>query len=183
MATMPTTMTQEPERSPRHRRSLSARISASAAALEQLLSVSGSQSDFVLASSDGSTRVRIDLAVSSVSDAELQLEGGVMLDWSRATISHGDNRTTLTQMELLLFLALLEYAPKPAPREHLIRRMWPQDSGGRQDKNLALPVWVLGLRRRLAAIGLPDAIRTVRRKGYRLQLQVAFGDREGDVGE
>jgi len=160
---------------------LSARISASAAALEQLLSVSGSQSDFVLASSDGSTSVRIDLAVSSVPDAELMLDGGLVLDWSRATLSRGENRTTLTQMELLLLLALLEFAPKPAPREHLIQRMWPQDNGGGQDKNAALPVWVLGLRRRLAAIGLPDAIRTVRSRGYCLQLQGLSGEGEGDL--
>jgi DNA-binding winged helix-turn-helix (wHTH) protein len=159
-----------PERSTRPRRSLSARISASAAALEELLSVSGSQSDFVLASSDGSTRLRIDLAVSSVPDAEVVIGGGVVLDWSRATISRDDNRTTLTQMELLLLLALLEFAPKAAPREHLIRRLWPQDAVGQPDKNAALPVWVLALRRRLAAIGLPDAIRTVRGKGYCLQL-------------
>ena len=162
-------MTQD-ERAPRPRKSLSARISASAAALEKLLSISGSQSRFVLASTDGTTRVRIKLAVSSTSDAEVAIGGGVLLDWSRATVSHGDNRTTLTQMELLLLLALLEYAPKPAPRDHLIRRLWPHGMVGGSDKNAALPVWVLALRRRLASIGLPDAIKTVRGNGYSLQL-------------
>ena len=174
-------MTQDPERSTRPRRSLSARISASAAALEQLLSVSGSQSDFVLASSDGSTRLQIDLAVSTAPDAEVAIGSGVLLDWSRATISRGDNRATLTQMELLLLLALLEFAPKAAPREHLIRRLWPQDTETTPAKNAALPVWVLALRRRLAAIGLPDAIKTVRSKGYRLQISGRSGGAEGDL--
>lgn len=158
-------------RSIRPRRSLSARISASAAALEQLLSVSGSQSDFVLASRDGSTRLRINLAVSSAPDEEMALGGGVVLDWAHATISRGNNRATLTQMELLLLLALLECAPDAASRDHLIKRLWPQDSADSPNRNDALPVWVLGLRRRLAAIGLPDAIRTVRGKGYCLELQ------------
>lgn len=151
-------------------KTITARLSVTAAALSRLLSVTGTQSDFVLASVDGSTTIRVALAVSSVPDAHLVLgESGVTLDWSRSTISHGDNRVSLTRMELRVLLALLEHAPGVATREQLVARLWPLDAA-RPPRDASLPVWILALRRRFAAIGVTDAIRTVRATGYRLRV-------------
>src|SRR5439155_25346092 len=100
-------------RSGSHRRwdgelqTVTAQLRVTAASLARLLSVSGSQSDFVLASVDGSTTVRVGLAVSSVPDAQLMLGcRGVVLDASRSTIPRGANCVSLTRMELRLLIAL-----------------------------------------------------------------------------
>ena len=147
---------------------INAQLSITAASLARLLSVSGSQSDFILSSADGSTTVRVGLAVSSVPDSILVVGGrGVVLDWSRSTISLGSNRVSLTRMELRLLIALLEYAPAAAPREHLIASLWGTKSPrALKERNVDLPVWICALRRRFAAIGLPRAIVTVRNTGY-----------------
>src|SRR4051794_14343689 len=73
------------------RRNVQAQLSVTSESLARLLSVSGSQSDFVLASSDGGTSVKVGLAVSAVPDALLRLgKSGVVLDWSKSTLSHGE---------------------------------------------------------------------------------------------
>ncbi|MEX2154930.1 MAG: winged helix-turn-helix domain-containing protein [Gemmatimonadaceae bacterium] len=150
---------------------MTAQLSVADGALARLLNVSGSQTDFVLASADGSTTVRVGLAVSSVPDAELVLgSAGVVLDWARSTIMRGANCVSLTRMELRLLVVLMDSAPAPATREHLIARLWPSESSRAQELDAALPVWICALRRRFAAIGLPHAIRTVRSTGYGLCL-------------
>ena len=146
---------------------VSARLRVTDAALVRLLSVSGARSDFILSSADGSTTVRVELAVASVPGAEVALGStDVMLDWSRSTISRGGNRVTLTRTELRLLTALMESAPEAASRDQLMNRLWPSVPERDRQLDSALAVWICGLRRRFAAIGLPHAIRTVRRSGY-----------------
>jgi DNA-binding response OmpR family regulator len=148
-------------------RTVTAQLRVTAASLARLLSVSGSQSDFILSSADGATTVRVDLAVSSVPDAQLVLgTRGVVLDWARATLTCGGNRVVLTRMELRLLTALIECAPGPATREQLVRRLWSSEPVHDADRDRALPVWICALRRRFAALGIPAAIQTVRSTGY-----------------
>jgi len=154
-------------------RTITAQLSATPKALARLLSVSGTESDFVLVSRDGSTAVRVGLAVSSVPDAQLPIGSkGAVLDWSRSTVSYRGNQVSLTRMELRLLVALLEVAPEPASREHLVAKMWGRACTtacrGKGVGENVLPVWIRALRCRLATIGLQDVIRTVRKVGYAL---------------
>jgi len=151
-------------------KTVTAQLSVTSASLARLLSVSGSQSDFILSAVDGSTTVRVGLAVSSVPDALVTIGNrGLTLDWSRSTLTLGSRRVPLTRMELRLLAALVEYAPKPAPRRHLISRMWPSLSPSSHERDLALAVWIHALRRRFASVGVRNAIVTVRNVGYCLR--------------
>ena len=149
---------------------VTAQLKLTSASLVRLLSVTGARTDFVLASADGETTVRVGLTVSSVPDAELLLgRRNVVLDWSRWTIAYGHNRGSLSRMELRLLAALMDSAPEAATREHLVSRLWEGAHRG-SDCERAVAVWVFALRRKFAAIGLPRAIRTVRGTGYRLSI-------------
>jgi DNA-binding response OmpR family regulator len=149
---------------------ITAQLQLSPGALVRLLSISGRQSQFVLSAVDGTLTVHVGLAVSRVPDSELAIgASGMVLDWSRSTIALRSNRARLTRMELRLLVALLEYAPGVAPAKELVRILWEGSGVPRQRGMAALPVWVCALRRRLASIGAPDAIRTVRRVGYSLR--------------
>ena len=149
-------------------KTVTAQLRVTAASLARLLSITGSRSDFVLASADGSTSVRVGLTVSSVPEAQLVIGSRVVIDWADWTLTHGVKRVTLSRMELRLLMALMEFAPKPAPRERIAKRLWPAEDP--DDRQEALSVWILALRRRLIALGLPKAIRTVRGRGYCLDL-------------
>jgi DNA-binding response OmpR family regulator len=153
------------------RRALTAQLYLSPGAMVRLLSVSGKQSEFILSAVDGRTTVRVGLSVSTVPDAQLAIgECGMILDWSRSTLSHRGSRVTLTRMELRLLLALLENAPNPVPYRAIIDSLWGADATNVRRHAAALPVWVCSLRRRMASIGLPSAVRTARRFGYSLVL-------------
>lgn len=150
---------------------VAAQLRVTPAALVRLLTVSGRESDFILSAANGSTTVRVGLAITTLPDAELAIgTRGARLDWSRGTLTYRGERVSLTRMELRLLVALLEAAPRAMSRDTLAAALW-QDRGARRDKLAsAIPVWICTLRRRLAAVGLPDAIRTVRRAGYALTL-------------
>jgi DNA-binding response OmpR family regulator len=152
-------------------RTVTAQLSLTTAALGRLLSVSGSQSEFVLASADGSTSVHVDVAVSSVPDAELVIgQRGVVLDWSRGTLTLGQNRVSMSRMEVRFLAALMECAPNAASRAHLVSRLWPTDASREADRDKALSVWIFALRRQLETIGIANGILTVRGVGYLLNI-------------
>ena len=92
----------------------------------------------------------------------------VVRDWVRSTISRRGNRATLSRQELRLLAALADAAPFPARRDQLVRRVWQTGRRTKSDGELALAVAVYSLRKRFAAIGIPDAITTVRQFGYQL---------------
>ena len=149
---------------------VTAQLSLSSVALARLLSVSGSQSEFILASADGSTTVRASVAVSSVPDGQQLLGDELSLDWSRGILARGEARVRLSRMELRLLAALMETAPAPVSRELLVARLWPGSGDRSSERERALSVWIFQLRRRFIALGLYDVIRTVRGIGYAIRL-------------
>jgi len=56
------------------------------------------------------------------------------------------------------------------PRATLISRAWPKRKPVAAERENALGVYIHSLRKRLAAIGLANALQTVRTVGYRLDL-------------
>jgi DNA-binding response OmpR family regulator len=153
-------------------RSISARLITTARSSERLLQSAGEGTeDFILSSVDGRVSVRVRLAIGDVEAAAQRLaDSSVTVDWSRATVSHARNRVTLSRTELRLFSGLVEASGEPVPRAALIARAWPRDRLPGPERENALGVYVFSLRKRLAAIGLGDVLRTVRGVGYRLVL-------------
>lgn len=150
-------------------KSVVASLSLSASALTRLLTVSGTEADWILSSVDGSTAVKVRLAVSSISDASIAIGAGVQLDFARSLIRANGRDVALTRMELRLLGALLEHAPGGARKLQLIARLWPGAKVSKEAEG-ALAVWVCALRRRFCALGFGEAIRTVRNQGYALEL-------------
>ena len=149
---------------------ITARLSLGGRGLARLLGVSGEQSRFILSSQDGSLSVQVMLSVLTVPEGEQVLGNGtLLLDWSRGTLAHGGRRTTLSRMELRLLAALLEHAPHVVTREQLVSRLWP-DHAQQPVRENSLKVWVCQLRRHFVAVGLPEAIHTVRGTGYCLRI-------------
>lgn len=150
-------------------KSVLASLSLSSSALTRLLTVSGTEDDWILSSMDGSTTVKVRLAISSVSDAAIAIGAGVQLDFSRSLIAANGREVALTRMELRLLGALLAQAPGAAPKLQLIASLWPRAKLSRETEG-ALAVWICALRRRFSALGIAEAIRTARNTGYYLTL-------------
>lgn len=158
------------QRLPDDLHTVTAQLSLSSVGLARLLSVSGSQSEFILASVDGSTTVHARLAISAVPDGQQLLGGELSLDWSRGVLSRGNRAASLSRMELRLLAALMDGAPEQVSRQVLVARLWPGGDTRSGDRERALSVWIFQLRRRFAAIGLYDVIRTIRGNGYALRV-------------
>jgi two-component system phosphate regulon response regulator PhoB len=146
------------------------RLVTTLAAADRLLrSVGEGVEDYVLSSSDGRVSVRVRVSVDGVDDLVQRLrKGRLSVDWSRATVANGSNRVSLSRTELRLLGALLEHPGKAVSRPVLIARTWPRDPVVTPERENALGVYVYTLRKRLAAIGFGDALRTVRGIGYRI---------------
>ena len=150
---------------------ITAQLSLSSAALARLLSVSGTESRFIISSPDGRTAVQARLMVATVPEGEQALGNGkVVLNWARGTLANGERRTTLSRMELRLLAALIDAAPGVISREALVARLWPDSASRMEHYDRSLKVWICQLRRHFVAVGQPDAISTVRGMGYRLCL-------------
>ena len=151
------------------RRTVSAQLTLSDASLARLLSMSGSDTEFILSSRNGRVVVRVSLQVSGVPDAELPLGAtGVVVNWSLGTVASGAGVVSLSRMELRLLAALYEHAPRPASPDDLAARLWPGHSGPVKDAEVKVAVLVCSLRKRLRRVGAGDAIRTARLRGYAL---------------
>jgi DNA-binding response OmpR family regulator len=149
--------------------SITARIISTASGGERLLAaIARGTTNYSLVSEDGKVALHVRLILDSVQVAEERLgDSGVVVDWSRSTIARGEAHVRLTRTELRLLAALLEQDGEPVPRGKLVARLWPgSDSGCGKEPGLA--VYVCGLRKRLAEIGLRNALLTVRGTGYRL---------------
>jgi two-component system, OmpR family, response regulator len=153
-------------------RRLNASLVVSAAASDRLLqSLGEGTSDYVLASREGTVAVRVRLAVESMEATDQQLgRGTAVIDWSRAVISNGGNRVSLSRTELRLLGCLVEADGDVVPRATLIGRAWPRDQVSPVERENALAVYMCMLRKRLAAVGLRSALETVRGHGYRVVL-------------
>lgn len=148
-------------------RVVTARLTISRRGLPQLLALSGSSPHFILSSVDGSAAFHIDLAVSTVSNAEVALGGGdILVNWSLGTVRRGEVVVELTRMELRLMAALFDRVPGHATHSTLQRVLWPGLRAGSRDAETRLAVLVHSLRKRLARVGVADAVRTIRSSGY-----------------
>ncbi len=105
-------------------------------------------------------------------DADLLQIGDLLLNKSRNRISRGGVELELTPKEFRLLCCLAERAGQIVNREELLEALW--DDIEFVDDN-TLTVNVTRVRRRLAELGLPDAIETKRGQGYRLALDQERG--------
>jgi DNA-binding response OmpR family regulator len=91
--------------------------------------------------------------------------GHLELDVSGYEARFGRVRLDLTPMEFNVLVGLARGADRVVLRDDLARRLWPASA----DAVGALVATVTKLRRKLVDVGAPDAIRTVRGLGYRLE--------------
>jgi len=127
--------------------------------------------EFVLTSADGRISVRARLSIDSVDFSEQCLPGSnVVVDWTRATVANDGNCVRLSRTELRLLSGLLENNGQAVRRETLIERAWPRRRPGGGETENVLAVYICTLRKRLAAIGLANALHTIRGVGYRIAL-------------
>ncbi len=95
--------------------------------------------------------------------AQIAACGDAILNFSDATIRLGEQSVSLTRNELRIMQLLLENRGRVVSREALMTRLWESDEF--VDEN-TLSVNIARLRRKLAAVGLTDWIRTVKGAGY-----------------
>ncbi len=127
---------------------------------------------FVLASANGRLTFRARLYLRERSGAPAPyVNGKVLIDWSRSTVSHGDQRTTLSHTELRLLAVLVESEADAIDRATLIARVWPNHRLRFGERENALAVYVHSLRKRLGAIGIARLLRTVRGVGYKVDFK------------
>lgn len=127
--------------------------------------------EYIITSADGRISVRARVSIDSVDFAEQCLpDSNVVVDWTRATIANEGSCVRLSRTELRLLSALLENNGQAVRRSALIERAWPRRKLRALESENALAVYVCSLRKRLAAIGLADALDTVRGVGYRIAL-------------
>ena len=88
---------------------------------------------------------------------------GAVLDPAAATLIYEGEKLELTKNDHRILLTLLEHKGEVVSRDLLMERLWETDSF--VDEN-TLTVNVARLRKKLAAIGLPDFIATKKGMGY-----------------
>lgn len=155
---------------PQYSRTIGAQLVTTPVAGERILdSLVGGANEYIMASPDGRLSVRVRLELSpSQSGSEVFGNGALTVDWSKLSIEHGDNRVSLTQTEIRLLSGLLAANGQIVPRRVLIEAAWPRSDPASRENSLA--VYICALRKRLASIGLGEALQTVRRVGYRIRL-------------
>jgi len=161
-----------PESTPPTRDSLSieAQLVTSVDSGRQLLdAASDGGNEYVMESPDGQMSVRVRLAIrDSRRGTETFAGGALVVDWSGSSVEHLGTRVSLLRVELHLLAALLEADGKVVSRAALIEAAWPRADSKHRENSLA--VYICGLRKRLAMIGLSNALQTVRREGYRMKV-------------
>jgi hypothetical protein len=126
--------------------------------------------EYLIVSLDGSVAFRARLAVDPTpGDSRWPGNAKMSVDWSAGTVANRDNRVALSRTELRLLNALIAAQGEPVSRADLIARAWPRDANPELDRENALAVYICGLRKRLAMVGLATGLETVRGVGYRLR--------------
>jgi DNA-binding response OmpR family regulator len=92
---------------------------------------------------------------------------GIDCDATRHTVTANGRRVSLTTREFQLFACLAERRNAPVPPREIARCVWGDETTSRSSAG-AVCVYVFHLRRKLAMLGLEQALRTVRGKGYML---------------
>ncbi|MED0756976.1 response regulator transcription factor [Aneurinibacillus thermoaerophilus] len=106
----------------------------------------------------------------SVSSSDILDLSGLVLDRSRFTAEFRDRSIHLSKTEFQLLEGLARKAGQAVSRETLLETLW--DDTTFVDDN-TLTVNVTRLRKKLEELGLGDCIETIRRHGYKLNVQWA----------
>ena len=100
--------------------------------------------------------------------ARLRHAGGLTLDRGRRTAAAGGREVALTRTQLRILEVLIDHRPREAPTPELLRLVWGYGDGEAETE--LVRSHVRNLRSRLADLGLADAIRARRGRGYALTL-------------
>lgn len=87
------------------------------------------------------------------------------VNFSKGTISKGDQEMVLTKNEMIIFQLLLANREKIVSRDDIMTDLWDNDEFVNDN---ALTVNISRLRGKLADLGYDDAIETRKKQGYRL---------------
>lgn len=105
-------------------------------------------------------------AYSYRGSASLMEYRGCILNLADTTVTYQNRKTDLTKNEFKIFQCLLENAGKIVTRDEIIARLWESDAF--IDEN-TLTVNVARLRKKLAQIGLEEAVVTKKGIGYMVE--------------
>lgn len=90
---------------------------------------------------------------------------GAEVNFSKGTIRLGEKEQVLTKNEMIIFQRLLSSKNKIVSRDEIMTDLWDNEEYVNDN---ALTVNISRLRTKLAELGLPDAIETRKKQGYRL---------------
>ena len=90
---------------------------------------------------------------------------GAEVNFSKGTIRLGEKEQVLTKNEMLIFQRLLSSKDKIVSRDEIMTDLWDNEEYVNDN---ALTVNISRLRTKLSELGLPDAIETRKKQGYRL---------------
>ena len=90
---------------------------------------------------------------------------GAEVNFSKGTIRLGEKEQVLTKNEMIFFQRLLSSKDKIVSRDEIMTDLWDNEEYVNDN---ALTVNISRLRTKLAELGLPDAIETRKKQGYRL---------------
>lgn len=90
---------------------------------------------------------------------------GAEVNFSKGTIRLGEKEQVLTKNEMIIFQRLLSRKDKIVSRDEIMTDLWDNEEYVNDN---ALTVNISRLRTKLAELGLPDAIETRKKQGYRL---------------
>lgn len=90
---------------------------------------------------------------------------GAEVNFSKGTIRLGEKEQVLTKNEMIIFQRLLSSKDKIVSRDEIMTDLWDNEEYVNDN---ALTANISRLRTKLAELGLPDAIETRKKQGYRL---------------
>lgn len=90
---------------------------------------------------------------------------GAEVNFSKGTIRLGEKEQVLTKNEMIIFQRLLSSKDKIVSRDEIMTDLWDNEEYVNDN---ALTVNTSRLRTKLSELGLPDAIETRKKQGYRL---------------
>lgn len=90
---------------------------------------------------------------------------GAEVNFSKGTIRLGEKEQVLTKNEMIIFQRLLSSKDKIVSRDEIMTDLWDNEEYVNDN---ALTVNISRLRTKLSELGLPDAIETRKKQGYRL---------------
>ena len=90
---------------------------------------------------------------------------GAEVNFSKGTIRLGEKEQVLTKNKMIIFQRLLSSKDKIVSRDEIMTDLWDNEEYVNDN---ALTVNISRLRTKLSELGLPDAIETRKKQGYRL---------------